>query len=492
MKLKIILLILLFLINLIYPTMALPVIENFTITPQSLWLGETTNVSFYCYNETNTTMTTYGKLEGPNMSTTIEFSNTGNHFTKEIQYSYLKRIGNYLLTIFCSENNVTENETNIFNVSRFDVEISNITNPSYIGDEIEILADIRINDKPIEYSLEKNNFNVSLNNKEKELNMNPIYDSNLKKQILRIDAPDITGTYLVNVNAMYDRASDSDSSTIDIKKDMEFEITGIEPSNVEPNDNIVITLKAVDKGDTIPIHIDNIEFQIDDSHIESSEIEENKFTIIAPNIASGRHKLKAILNYNNYSYQTPLKNIDYIVPLSGKFLDVTGKPMNVHIEFYLDNYKIKTFNTDSVGSYSGQITPNIYDIKFSFPYSDMTLHDAVVNNFNNPIHYEFFNDVTEHGIDVYGVYVVESAIPFSLATVEIPYNERRVDDESELRLFKCSQWIASKNTCKNNWIEMNAEIDTVRNIAKFTTSTLSAFVLGTKEKLLMSMNKDKN
>ena len=33
--------------------------------------------------------------------------------------------------------------------------------------------------------------------------------------------------------------------------------------------------------------------------------------------------------------------------------------MNVHIEFYLDNYKIKTFNTDSVGSYSGQITPNI-------------------------------------------------------------------------------------------------------------------------------------
>ncbi len=490
MRLKIILLFFAF-ISLACPAFAGPVIENLTVNPDEIWLGEAASIFMSCSIENATIDNVYAKIVGPNIIIPkIGFSGAGPLYSLAVDKSYLDRTGQFNVTVFCESGNQTVNKSSSFTISELTGYINVIQpKPAYIGDVINIYMLVKKDGASLAADL---GFDLYIEGQQKTLKINPVYDVT-KGWVLKIDSPVIPGTYNLLVNATYGRASIIASDKIEIKGDIEFDIASIDKTLVKPDDEIYIGLKATERGSIIDVNNTNLKIEIGSSQaeIKSRTLSGTVYGIRlkVPYNPPGKYDLKATMEYKNSSLVTTEK-IDYVVHVYGKFLDADKKVITTSMKFILDGYEKLNLATDGAGAYSGDIPVGTYDIDIIFPSSELLLKGSAIDEFSDSIHYYSLTNIITPGISNYALYIYDVAIPFSEARIEINYNEGEVD-ETDLSLFRCSSWNSAKKLCKGEWEETNADIDAIRNTVILTTRNLSIFALGTKEKIRLSYDVSK-
>ena len=494
MKNKLFLLMGIFFLLTVKIALATPVIQNVSVEPTNLWLGEAVSISLNCFDDKNNTINqVYVDIVGPGIVLpTMYFTLSEGKYVLEVGNIYLERTGQFDVTAHCENNNseITDSTTG-FTISQLTGYINNIKpSPAYIGDVIEINFIVEKDGVKLSSGV---SFNVKFNGELKSLKVNPAYDVN-KGWILKLDSPSISDDYEVEVIAFYERTNASDKDSLRVNKYIEFEIVSINKEWVDVNDEVVVTLKALERGSVINLDENNVKIKIGsvDAEIKSITYRNNLFDvkIIAPGISSGIYQLKVTMDYGG-SYYSDSKEIAYIVPIEGKIVNKDGKALSVKISFIKNGVTKLSLITDAFGCYSSSLPPDTYDVEIIFPQSKVYLYGAIINNFNDPIKYFYSHDVDVPGIINAGLHDFGIALTYSTADIKLEYNERNVDDETELEIFKCSNWNSGKNICNDDWTEINGNIDIVRNLVEISSSSLSAFAIGTIKSLKVDFSLDK-
>ena len=84
---------------------AAPTIENVSVQPSSLWLGEYTTISLKCFDNNYTIEQVYADIIGPSITLpTMYFTKSNENYTLSIDEEYLDRTGDFDVTISCENN----------------------------------------------------------------------------------------------------------------------------------------------------------------------------------------------------------------------------------------------------------------------------------------------------------------------------------------------------------------------------------------------------
>jgi hypothetical protein len=485
--------ILLFLILAQRTASALPVIDNVSTSPQSLWLGESPIISLNCFDNENKTITSvYSNTSGPGIILPrLDFTGV-NPFTGNYNQfkTYLDRVGNYNVIISCNNNESQSTPfSTSFTISKLTGLISFIDSIGYIGDEIEIDFLVKKDDVVLSSGV---SFNITLNDQIKQLKVPPAYDLS-KGWVLKLDSPSTEGTYNVKVYAYYNRTNVSNSSSINVMKRIDFGVVSLSKNWVNGNENITLSLKAKDMGNIIDVNKNNLNIQIASTSVNILSIDRSgdlyNVRITVPSLSAGTYELRSTLSYESSSY-SDTKSIDYIVEVNGKIVDSNNKGISTQIKFFSGNVEKLRLSTDSTGYYSSSIPPGTYDVQVVFPQSTLYLDYVSISNFNDPVKYFYSNEDLVSGIRSAGLFGYEVALDYDEANIEMNYNEKNLFDETQLTIFKCSNWNSGRKTCNDNWFEVYGDFDTVRNLAKLNLTSLSAFVVGERKAINVNFNLD--
>jgi hypothetical protein len=200
--------------------------------------------------------------------------------------------------------------------------------------------------------------------------------------------------------------------------------------------------------------------------------------------------MKIRFNYQGF-VQEIVKKISYVIPVSGSILNSENKPVYTQITFK-NNSTERTIITDSAGAYSDSIPPGVYTLSVSFPHAKLIFDDAMINSFDNPIKFDNPSvDVNVPGIGIGDVFFFETALTYSNVYVEMKYNSAKIPNEDDIIVYKCSNWNFGKKACNADWLNINTEIDKVRDLVKFNLTSLSAFAIGYKKVMYVDFNTDK-
>jgi len=474
---------------------AVPMIQNVNVQPPHLWLGEDAVISLNCLdNENNTIGQVYANVVGPDviLPTLYPASSNENYYEIFVGKEHLDRTGQFDATIYCQNNlsNETSNLTS-FTVSKLTGYISGINPyPAYTGETMEIDFIVKRNDAKISSDVI---FNVSVNNQLKALKVAPAYDNN-KGWLLKVNPPSEPGIYDIKVVAFYDRTKVINYSSVEVRNNIEFNIESIDKNWVNSNDNITVTLRALEKGNAINLNKNNINIKINSANAEITTISKHDnlvdVKIIAPTLSAGRYELDAYLDHED-SYYSDSKPIDYIVSIGGTLIDANSKAMSVQLRFIQNDVTKLSMTTDSYGHYSGSIPPDNYDLEIKFPQSTLYLDDISISNFDDPIKYFYSDEFDLPGIRNHGLYDYSIALSYSSARIEMIYTEKNMVNENNLKIFKCSNWNPGRKICNSVWSEINGDIDIVRNKARINSTTLSAFVIGEIKGISVDFSLDK-
>jgi len=495
MRIILTLLISIIFISLFYSVEAIPVISNVTIEPNNPWFNHNLSVSCTCTDENYNINDVYVNIIGPNITiSNLHLTKQNDIYSNIIDHSYLYKTGNYNVNFYC-ENNISENdmESGMFVVSNLTSSISGINpNPAYIGDVIEADVFVKKDDINIDSDV---NFNIFLNGQNKNLKQDPpIYDST-KGWILKIDAPADIGRFDLKITANYKGESNTINSNIEVKEPLEFNLVNIDKTWIKPNDNITLTFKAMYKSSPIDLINDYMNFLMNSIDSRIIEIYRNDaysyVKISAPNLGPGNYDFKIKFTYMGIVKEIT-KKINYVVPISGNIIDSNNKPEFAQLKFK-NNDTETTFVTNNAGSYSGDIPPGIYDVEITFSNSKLILNYVTINEFNNPIKYDNPSVQTGmYGVGTGGIFVYEMALSYSNAYLEMTYDDSKILDETRMVLYKCENWNFGRKLCNADWKAVNGEIDTVRNIVKINTTSLSAFLIGYKKEVSLNFDTEKD
>jgi hypothetical protein len=470
---------------------AAPAINNVVANPY-VWLGENEQIVLTCSDASYNITSVYADIAGPNITLPRLYFTGTNNYTLTIDKLYLDRIGTFNSLITCiNDNNETATQSLPIDVYELTGSINNITPENIYTDDIV----------EIDYSLRKNNaeitssasFSIKINGNSVPLKVAPAYDVN-KGWILIID-PLQVGEYTLNIDASYDRVSVETDRQINVGYGIYFSIETIDNTNLLENMNVSVLLSASERGTTIEITKDNLDIEIGSRSVEITEIVKNGENFVAkinaPAFSYGTYPLKAYLTHPRGTF-TSTRDVVYRMPVSGKVIDGNNKPTNTLIQFFSGAIEKLKLQTDGSGSYSGYILPGTYKMQLTFPQSIVYLTDVNVNSFSDPLRYGYLTGVKIPGISATGVYVYEFGLTFNKADIELGYNEKELESEDDIKILKCSSWNYGSNSCRDNWTEISGITDKVRNVVKLNVTKLSAFAVGTKDKIRVQYNFDKS
>jgi hypothetical protein len=475
------LLILLFIAMALAPAQAMPQISDFAATPQSAYLGEDVVLSFTCNSTNSPIQHTNISITGPELIVP-DIAVPGNLFYSiTLGSDYIDRIGDFTATAYCRDAEAETSATAAFSVASVVGGIVEVSPDAiYTGDTVEIIFDMKKDGVPLTSSVE---FALFIDGVQKDAR-SIVYDTR-KGWVLKMDAPDSPGSHQLKIIARYDRINVTSEQPITVRNPLEFTVEGFDRSSVVANDNVTVTLRAYNRGQAIAID-NNLRI-----YLEGQELDKNitisggliYAKITMPNVAPNAYNVRAVLTYGGSEY-TAMRQIQYIIPVSGRFVD-GGRAISVQIRFLQGGTERLKFITDSAGSYSGQLVPGKYDIEFTFPDATLRLNGASISYYNNSIGYSYMTDVKVPGIAGNSVYYFSSFTSFSRATVEIPLK----DMEDDIKVFRCSLFV--DRVCKTSWTETSAYVDKAQHIVRLDVDSLATFALGYRESVDVNFNTEK-
>jgi hypothetical protein len=477
---------------------AMPTIGDIYMSPSAeLWTGESLYMAVNCTDGANGTIAgVFAILSGsggfniPNR--TMPIASDGSYATT-IEALYLKDPSSFTANVFCTGSDATTAvATRLFSVSNLTVDVASLQGAKiYLGSQIELDAQVRKDGTSITSGP---TFSITFNGQVRAPKVAPPYDPS-RGWLMYFDSPSASGAYDVDVTATVGRASNTDRIKIDIIDPVQFYVSSIDKSVVASGDYVTIQTYAFDHGSVIPINSDILQVKVGSvpATIISITPVSNYFNVVVslPSLIAGSYSLTSVLSYNGYSFSSS-KAVNYAVSVSGKLTDESGHGVSATVRFSQGgNEKIVLF-TDSNGGYSGTLPVGDYDIQAAFSHTTMNLYGVTVDGFDDPIKHYFLSSGDIRGVDVAGVYVYEVSIPFRNASLEMKYDESKVANENDLKIYRCDSWSTGKQTCYSGWKEIYGFVDTLRNTVYINTTGLAAFSIGTIKQLSLDYNINKD
>jgi len=479
---------------LISTVQALPVIQSVTVDPTNPWLGQDVTIKTVCTDANSTISGVKAHILEP-FFVELGFTQSDSEYTLLLDsQSYLTTTGDYSLNIVCTntEDQTDEMETS-FTVSDLTSQLYQITsNPAYIGDEIEVDLFVYKDGVELKPPADQVTFEAYINS-QPALKSGPIlYDFN-KGYRLKLNSPSNPGVYSLQVIAFYDGNSVTYETTIEIKKNIEFNFLDINTDLTQSGGALVLSVKATDKGSKIYMEKEYIKVAINSVNVDIKQIVESgdyyNIEVIAPYFAPGEYELAIIFTYNDFSI-TKYHDISYGVLISGEVLGADNKGEGFEL-FFKDKNGIQTkMSVDTNGHYGGFLPAGTYDLLLKHDKSTLTLHNISITSFDDPIKYVYRNNPTIKGMTAAGLFTYEIAVDYSSSELELEYNDKVIYDETEILVYQCDKWNAGRLECLSGWYEIDGDIDTVRNTVTIDNGDISTFVIGNKEKMKIDIGHD--
>ncbi len=468
------------------------------IEPSEIWIGDSISMGCWYSGINGTPDTPYAIIEHINQNslwTKNDFTPVNEtHFDTNFNPPLL---GNY--KTICTNGVINSSETT-FKMSELSFSITDSPDVGYLDDKIVVHANVIKTSDADEMITSNVDFDLFLNGKAVQIDNDATYSLAGEWIITTeklLDSEFSPSTYALTVNATYMGESASSTENIQIKYPVEFELIHIDKTEVLPEDNITITLKATDRENPIPLQDLQLKFQISDQQttiLSTSQIGNNLDIIIsAPSLSPGSYTMLITVTYGDYRWEHNSATIDYGVPITVSMKDSSNTAVATQFRFLIDGIEKKRFITGPDGSFSGYIPPDTYDIELSLSNSQLILYGVIVNDFDNPIKFDHPSaDVNIPGIGVGDVYVFEVALSYSDAYLEFKYDSSKILDENEITVYKCGNWNFGRRICSEDWKTVSTEIDTIRDSIKINTSSLSAYLVGYKKEMTLNFETDKD
>ena len=464
------------------------VINNVSILPSTnLWIGEDVTFRVYC-NGTNASIEIIGS-DNSTINAELNYNSSSSSFDLTIPSYYFNKPNNFTANFYCMLGNETINQTRNFSYSKFDLEYGIDPSKIYKGDLVEVNIQAYKNGIDISKDIV---IKAYLN----ESKIKGIFPYNpTKGRVIYINTSQLFGYYSLKVNIEYERINKTILIPISVNEPITFRIDSISTTQLSSNDTFELTVTALERGNIIQLTKDILSVKIDNINCDIISITPSGnsyiLTLVAPTLSSDEYTLTATLLYDEYSYFDTV-TVYYPINIEGRFVDQNSKGISTRISFYSNNQEILRIYTDSSGKYSGKISPGSYDIEFEFPEAVLFLEDVRINNFENPLKYLYFPSINIEGFNVIGVYVFETDLNYEHIYLELNYDEKKILDESLIKVYKCEKWNSGKQICIGNWKEIDFALDDVRNIVKISSNTLSAYALVSLRNLKADFELNKN
>jgi len=469
-----------------------------SVEPSDVWVDDSVTITCW-YSDVNTTLNKpYAYVEHINQHSLW----TKNDFIQQNDTYFYTTFTPHILgsyKVVCSNGTINSSEAS-FKTSRLNFAITNSPAVSYLGEKIIVRASAIKTSDTDEIITNNVNFNVYLNNRAVQIDNDATYSIGSEwiittKEISSTDfSPSI---YTLNISASYMGETVSSTKSIQIKNPVEFEFIDVDKKEVLSEDNITITLKAIEKGNPIPLQDLQLKFQISDKQctiLSTTQTGNNLAVIIsAPLLSPSSYNMSIKITYNDYRWEYSSITIDYGVPVNVNMKDSSNNAVSTQFRFLINGVEKKKFITASDGSFSGYIPPGTYDIELTFPNSKLTLYDVMVNSFDNPIRFDHPSvSINIPGIGVGDIYVFEVALSYSNAYLEFKYDSSKILNEEEITVYKCENWNFGRKICSGDWKTVSAVIDNIRDLVKINTSSLSTFLVGYKKEMNLNFETNKD
>ncbi len=477
---------------------AYPVINSLSLDKPNLWLGETNTVFLNCTDDNSTGITE--KFADITTATAI-FPN--NPFTCDIEgicflaintaEAPFKRVGTFNVNAYCKNAlEETVNSSVSFDVSNLSLEISSMISPVYVGDNEEIALSLKKDGGTITSGA---SFSAILAGAGISFTSAPYYEFS-KGWILNFDTSSQTaGDKQLSITAQYGGTSVVLGANLKIAQPIEFSVTSVDKTWVSANDDVIVNVKAFERGVPVQVKKEYVSIQIDSTSANIVDVSPSaggyavKFTV--PSMPKGSHTLKTSFNYNNYS-ASDSRAISYVALVSGNIFSGAEKSSQVQIRFTASGID-KTAKADSTGAYSILIPPGTYKINITDGTPSVGISDAEINDFDDGIKYQPYLAGTVRGIQGAGIYFYGIAFEYGSAHLKIPYDQSKISDESQLSAYECTNWNSGKKECSSEWRHIDSKIDTVRKVATFDVSQLnSAYLIGSQDSAGFEASPDKD
>lgn len=478
---------------------ALPTLDNVTIDPINPWLDEDVRVTLNCMDPANNTIDNVtGQIEGPEIQTfPLDFTPNGDEHVLYIDStSFLQSTGSYNINIICT-NNLSERASTLepFMVSELTNRIESINpSPAFTNDPVKIKLFVFKDDTPLNLA-DPIGFKVYLNNNFVTLDLltDITYSPSQKFFTLSITAPPSVGVYSLDVVAEFDGIETRNETQLEVKTPIEFSFMGIDNDLVRYGDKITLSLSATDKGNKIFINNGHIDVNINSNDVAFDEADiydrgdYYDVEITAPSLSPGKYDLDVKFRYSNDLNDFSIvkrEEIVYGVVVKGQVLDA-NKGESFEMIFKKDGVE-KKIVVNNQGEYSGFLAPGVYDIEFIHPKSKLFLDNVTIDEFDDPVKYTYSLVPDMPGISAAGTFIYGVALGFPSMKLEMQYDDKKVNDETELSVYRCDNWNSGRGECVADWEEISTVIDTVRNLAIIEDEYLSTFVIGTQDQMIIN------
>jgi len=404
---------------------------------------------------------------------------------------YLTSPGNYTANFYCTNNlGQQTSQASSFMLSNFTISVSAATGTPYVGDQLEFNVIVKKNNVQVISGVD---FSVLVDGSSQPPVVTPPYDPS-KGWVVYMPAQTSGGNHEYKIIASYDGTSANQSKSVTVLDSIQFNISRIDKLVLKGNDTVTLDITALEKGVKIPLNSSNLAINVGSvsAPIQSVASVGNYFTVTvyAPERSPGTYTMSATLTHGPYTYLDS-ETVSYNVPIEGRVTDASGKGISAEFRFKQNDVQKLKVNTGSDGTYSATLPPGDYDIEADFPNAKIKMDEAEIDDdFDDEINYYELSSKSLDGLKVAAVHVFEISLKAEDIEIEMKYDESKVDDESELRVYRCSAWSKSKGACTTSWREISAFIDTISNKVTVSDTGFAAYAIGSVNSLSMTLRLD--
>lgn len=221
----------------------------------------------------------------------------------------------------------------------------------------------------------------------------------------------------------------------------------------------------------------------------SSDTQTCKLSLSIPELSSGDYTLsiKSISGLYSSTSTIPLTSV---LSLGGEILDASGKGVQVSMMFRNNANGIISKIDSNGGAYNINIVPGDYGVSANFgggtliaDINNVTFNSEIIKYGSNINFDSFVGSSPITGVHVTKVVVLEFGYGFENAVLTIPYDGTLVNNEDNLKVYRCDKWNFALRRCNGEWKELNSEIYPIPDIVKVNVDKFGAFVLGEQKSL---------
>lgn len=501
-------------------------VTDITINPSVVWLEENAKVTVSAKCRYNSSViqaeSARVDIQSPSGLTTTEtLRYSSGTYSATVSLYGFSDVGTYTASVSCQYLGLSKTASKIFSVRSMELSIVKDSKEidAYIGDVFELKIDFRVDGSSV--ALSKSDYKIKVGDIEadvlsvvgmsgyQKLGIDICGDTSLDKCMKELPE----GLYDLTVTAYY-----SSSKSISVKEKNYVRVNP--PMKISfKNDRVECSVGAVcnpeieftlshTSTDSSPISKNDVSARIlgnrvfEKAYVEDVYCSQSSCKLkinIPANLQPGIYDLFVAIEKdigdNSYTVEEPL-TLEVVLRLSGIMTDAAGEVVNSAFTLTnLNTGQIVSTATDSSGRYSINLLPGYYSLEARMrgtvvKFSNVTISstDFLLGILGNPLRYDegHLNSDGPPGVRTIKVFAVELALPFSSAWFYVPYDSSLVNgDENNLKVYRCSNWNLDKGMCSSSWVEVKAEVHTIRNAVEFVSDSASAFIIGEQRALHM-------